>query len=260
VEQARAIVAAAPSDPDSYFTLGLAQSEQDVAASLASFRRAIELAPRHTLARYNLALVLKRTDRLTEAAEELTRAIAIEPRPEAQYTLAVISWYQGDLDRAASLLREAVANQPGYADAYATLGAVLKAKRAWTEAADALRKAVALRPDLAAARYTLAQVLELSGNEAAARAERAEAERVRRQAELAQEAGVWTAVGIQKLEARDLLGALDCLRRATTVFDAYAPAHYQMGLVLEQLGERDAARSAFARAQQLNPSLIPPKR
>jgi Flp pilus assembly protein TadD len=57
----------------------------------------------------------------------------------------------------------------------------------------------------------------------------------------------------------DLLGALDCLRRATTVFEGYAPAHYQMGRVLSQLGEREAARVAFARAHALNPSLVPPK-
>jgi hypothetical protein len=32
-----------------------------------------------------------------------------------------------------------------------------------------------------------------------------------------------------------------------------------MGRVLSQLGEREAARVAFARAHALNPSLVPPK-
>ncbi len=50
-----------------YFTLGLAQSEQDYEAAIRTFRKALELAPRHTLARYNLALVLRRADRLDEA-------------------------------------------------------------------------------------------------------------------------------------------------------------------------------------------------
>src|SRR4051812_14003630 len=82
VERARALVTHSPTDPDALFTLGLAQSEQDYTESIRNFRRALELAPRHALARYNLALVLNRADRQAEAVEELERAIAIDPRPE----------------------------------------------------------------------------------------------------------------------------------------------------------------------------------
>ena len=128
VARARALVAESPTDPDRYFTLGLAQSEQDVDGAIVSFRRALELAPRHTLARYNLALVLSRADRLPEALAELERALAIEPRPEAHYTMGVIYWHQGDLDRAAAALRAAVAAEPKYADAHDALGNVLKAR------------------------------------------------------------------------------------------------------------------------------------
>jgi tetratricopeptide (TPR) repeat protein len=259
VARARAIVAAAPRDADSYFTLGLAQSEQDVTESIKSFRHALELDPRHTLARYNLALALKRIDQLSEAADELSRAIAIEPRPEALYTLGVVYWHQGHLDRAADALRNAVEKDPGYADAYSTLGAVLKEKRDWSSAATALHRAITLRPDLSAAHYTLGQVLDLSGDSAAAKQEFAEAERLRKQAQLAQEAGVWTTVATQKLDVGDLMGALDSVRHALAVFDSYALAHYQMGRVLDRLGEREAASAAFARARQLNPSLVPPR-
>ena len=162
VERARALVAAAPDDPDRRFTLGLAQSEQNVNDAVASFRRVLELAPRHALARYNLALVLRRADRLPEALDELHRTLAIEPRPEAHYTLGVIYWHQGELDRAADALRAAIAAEPRYADAHDTLGAVLRARRDWAGAAASLRRAIALRPDLAGAHYTLGQVLQVS--------------------------------------------------------------------------------------------------
>jgi len=66
-------------------------------------------------------------------------------------------------------------------------------------------------------------------------------------------------VGIQKAGSGDMLGALDNFRRATSVYEPYAPAHYQLGLVLERLGQHDAARSAFERARQLNPSLVSPR-
>jgi tetratricopeptide (TPR) repeat protein len=259
VQRARALVALAPDDPDRYFTLGLAQSEQDVAGAIESFRRVLVLAPRHTLARYNLALVLKRTDRLQEALEELGRALSIEPRPEAYYARGVIYWHLGDLDRATTALGDAVTAEPRYAEAYETLGSVLKAKRDWPGAAAALRRAIALRPDLAAAHYTLGQVLLMKGDESAARPELAEAERLRSHAKVDQEATMWTAAGTQKLDRGDLAGALELFQRAVTLNDRYAPAHYQMGRTLQRLGQLEASRRAFARAAALNPSLVAPR-
>jgi tetratricopeptide (TPR) repeat protein len=143
-----------------------------------------------------------------------------EPRPEAYYTLGIIYWHQGVLDRAANALRSAVGLQPDYVDAHVTLGAVLKGKRDWKGAVDSLRRAIVLRPDLPAAHYTLGQVLQSKGDEAAAHTEFAEADRLRRLAQQSQEAGVWTAAGTQKLDEGDPAGALDCFRRAVAVLDA----------------------------------------
>jgi tetratricopeptide (TPR) repeat protein len=258
VQRARALAAAAPDDPDRHFTLGLAQSEQNVSDAVDSFRRVLVLAPRHTLARYNLALVLKRADRLPEAIEELERALAIEPRPEVHYTLGVSYWHQGDAERAARSLRAAVAARPDYADAHYTLGAVLKSTRDWKGATASLRRAIALRPDLPSAHYTLGQVLQSSGDARGAREQFAEAERLRLRAQAQQEASVRTSVGIRQLEAGDPSAAVESFRRAIGIFEAYAPAHYQMGLALQRLNRLEEARAAFARARQLNPSLVPP--
>ncbi len=258
VARARALVQAAPDDPERAFTLGLAQSDVDVEGAIDSFRRVLELSPRHALARYNLALVLYHADRLGPAIAQLQRALEIEPRADAYYTLGVIYWHQGDVDRAASSLRAAAAAQPDYADAHFTLGAVLKDRRDWQGAVASLRRGIRLRPDLPAPHFTLGQALRLKGDERGAQRELAEAERLRLAAQQSQEAAVLTAAGTQKLDSGNPAGALDCFRRATAVFEAYAPAHYQMGRALASLGRRDAARAAFARAQQLNPGLVPP--
>jgi tetratricopeptide (TPR) repeat protein len=259
VERAQALVAGSPGDPEALFTLGLAQSEQDITEAIATFRRVLALAPRHSLARYNLALVLKRADRLPEAIAELTTAIDTEPRAEAYYTLGVIYRHQGELARAAGALRAAVAAEPSYADAHYTLGVVLHAGGDVQGAERALRRAVAIRPDLEGAHYTLGRILHASGDTAAARSHLAEAERLRLRRQVEQEASVWTTVGTGRLEAGDAAAALDCFRRATAVFEAYAPAHYQMGRALERLGDQAGARAAFARARQLNPMLVPPR-
>ena len=259
IDRARVEVAAAPDDAERLFTLGLAQSEPDIDGAIETFRRALAIAPRHALARYNLALALKRADRTTEALDELRRVIDLEPRAEAHYTIGVIHLHRGELDEAAAALGAAIAAQPSYADAHYTLGAVLQERRDFSAAASALRRAIALRPDLPGAHYTLGRVLQASGDEAGARVHFAEAERLRDHLRREQEARVWTSVGTEKLEAGDAAGALEYFGRATAALDDYASAHYQKGRALQRLGRADAARAAFTRAQQLNPSLVPPR-
>jgi tetratricopeptide (TPR) repeat protein len=259
VERARALVAETPADPDRQFTLGLALSEQDAAAAIAAFRRTLELAPDHALARYNLALLLNRSDRQREAIAELERLLQTDRRGEGFYTLGVIYWHQGDTARAADALRGAIKAQPDYADAYAALGGVLKTQRDFAGAAHMLTRAIELRPDLPDFHYALAQVLEAKGDAGNARAERDRAERLRRRTELEREAGVWTTVGTQKLDGGEAAASVDCFRRAIALVDTYAPAHYQLGRALQRLGKLGEARAAFARAHALNPALVAPE-
>ena len=258
VARARAIAASTPGDPERLFTLGLAQSEEDVEASYRTFQRVLEMSPRHTLARYNLALVLQRMDRLDQAVEQLDLAIASDPQPQALYTRGVIAWHQGDLDRAVRSLRAAIDLDGENAEAYAALGAVLKDRGDWNGAIRALRKAIDRRPDLPGAHVTLARALQGAGLEEDARVALLEAVRLETETRLKREALVRTSVGTARLRDGDPIAALDEFRAAVSVFEAYAPAHYQMGLALDRLGQADAARAAFARAHQLNPGLVPP--
>ena len=253
---ARAAAEAAPSDPDALCTLGLAQSELDVDAALATFRSALARAPDHTLSRYNLALLLKRLDRLDEAIAELMRVIAREPRPEAQYALGVAWWHRGDAARATAAFEATIALEPKHAEAYHKLGVVRAAEREWDGAAAALRRSLELRPDVPEVHLSLARVLSASGDEAAARAHLARAERLRHESEREHEARVWTSLGSARLEGGDPIAALDAFRRALAIRDTYAPAHFQMGRALERLGDAEAADGAYARARQLNPHLV----
>jgi tetratricopeptide (TPR) repeat protein len=259
IERARALAAAAPSDAERWFTLGLAQADVDAGGAVDSFRRALALEPRHALARYNLALAHFHADRLPLALDELHAALAIQPRAEVHYTLGTIYRHQGDLDRALKAFGDAVAANPDYADAHLALGTALKARGDLARAAASLRRAADLRPDLAAPRIVLAQTLRLTGDEAGAARESSEADRLRALSQQSQEAATLTAAGTQKLDAGDAAAAAELFRRAAQAFDAFAPAHYQLGRALAQLGQHDAARKAFARAQQLNPALVPPR-
>jgi tetratricopeptide (TPR) repeat protein len=259
VARARALVEGAPADPDRLFTLGLAQSEVNVSDAVATFRRVLDLSPTHVLARYNLALVLKRTDRLDDALRELERVLVIEKRPEALYTRAIIYWHTGDVDRAVTGLRDAARADSHYVDAFASLGSVLKAKRDWDGAAAALRRAIDLDPNRPEAHYTLGQVLRSKGDEGGARREFGEADRLRTHTRIEQEATMWTAAGTQKLDRGDASGAVDLFERAIKVNDRYAAAYYQLGRALQRLNQPAAAGRAFAAASALNPSLVAPQ-
>jgi len=249
----------ASADADRWFTLGLAQADVDVDAAIGSFQHAIALDPRHGLARYNLGLVLYHADRVPAALGALQAALAIEPRPEVHYTLGIIYWHEGELDRAVEALTAATAANPEYADAFLALGTVLSARGNVKGSISALERAIRLRPDLPAPHIVLARTLTAAGDEGGARRESAEADRLRSLADNAQKAAALTAAGVQRLDAGDDVNAADCFRRAIQTFEAFAPAHYQLGRALDRLGQRDAARAEYTRAQQLNPALVPPR-
>ena len=258
VERARKRVAEAPGDPERHFTLGLAQSEQDVDEAIRTFKRVITMRPGHALAHYNLALVLKRTDRTKAAIAELQRALAIQPRAEAFFALGTLYFHEGEFDRAIGALKSAVGAEPRMVDGHIAIASVFKAKRQFPEAIDALRRAIALDPDSWSARAALATVLQQAGAADAAEQEAAEAERRRRAGELEREAAAMTAVGISRLDASDAAGAAEQFRRAIARVETYAPAHYQLGRALQVLGQHGEARAAFTRANALNPSLVRP--
>jgi Flp pilus assembly protein TadD len=101
-------------------------------------------------------------------------------------------------------------------------------------------------------------VLGLAGDAEGGRRASAEAERRRTDDQRERTAVVMTAVGVSRLDAGDAEGARERFAAAVGVSATYAPAYYHLGRSLHQLGRSDEARAAFAKAQQLNPSLVSP--
>ena len=57
-----------------------------------------------------------------------TRRSRSSPGPKSTTRSGIVYWHQGDLDRAAKALGDAVAANPAYADAHLALGTILKAR------------------------------------------------------------------------------------------------------------------------------------
>ena len=101
-------------------------------------------------------------------------------------------------------------------------------------------------------------MLGQAGQPAEAAAAMQEAERLNRRKADEQASAFAVAVGIQKLEAKDMAGAIERFREAIRLFPENARARYQLALALQRTGASTEARAQFAEARRLAPYLLVP--
>ena len=90
-------------------------------------RRAVEISPSFTMARANLALVLYRQNRASEAIEELNRVLAEDPDNPGHANLQAAAFGRtGDFDEALSLYVEVLKKAPGQPRVWMSYGHMLK--------------------------------------------------------------------------------------------------------------------------------------
>src|SRR5262249_52962900 len=148
--------------------------------------------------------------------------------------------------------------RPEYAEAYYTLGTVLKQQGKLQEAADALRNAIRLQTDFAGAHTTLATVLRQLGENDAAAAEAKLGSGMAKDANALQAATFSTNSGRHLLAVGDVEGAISQFRAAINSKPDYAPAHYHLALALRGKGEKEEAVREFQKASELDPHLQAP--
>jgi tetratricopeptide (TPR) repeat protein len=166
----------------------------------------------------------------------------------------------GDVDGAAAELQKAIRAKPDYAEAYYTLGTVLKQQSKLAESAQALREAIRLQPDFAGAHTTLAGVLRQLGDTEGASAEAKLGADLAKQKTDLQAAVFATNSGRRLRSLGDLNGAISQFRAAIQAVKDYAPAHFELAIALRQEGKNEEASSEFQKAASLDPKLVAPPR
>jgi len=166
----------------------------------------------------------------------------------------VTLWQQGEFARAVEELRAATGIRPDYAEAYYTLGTVLKQQGELRDSASALKEAIRLQPDFAGAHITLAGVLRQLGDTEGAATESKLGAAIAKTANALQAATFSTNSGRRLLNAGDLDGAISQFRSAIEQSATYAPAHFYLAQALQRKGLVDEAKSQFQRASELDPS------
>jgi TolB-like protein/Flp pilus assembly protein TadD len=129
------------------------------------FQRAIQLDPRYPTAHHWYAMsCLAPLAKLEEAREEMLLAQALDPISSIiARDLAVIFYYERDLDAALEQCDHAVELNPHFALAYWILGSVQEQRGDFDESAAAFQRAIQLAPQSPRMHAALGRTLALSG-------------------------------------------------------------------------------------------------
>jgi tetratricopeptide (TPR) repeat protein len=192
----------------------------------ALFDRALELAPAFHPARFARALVDARRGRLTEAIADADLLLAVSPDNIGYLNLkASVVVKLGDYETARGLYERVLAQRPGDAKVWMSLGHVLKTDGRAAEGIEAYRRSLELRPELGESWWSLANLKTFRFGEADI-------------------AAMQTALSASDVDAEDLLHLHFALGKAFEDLADFKPSfdHYAQGNALQRARiEYDAA-------------------
>jgi Tfp pilus assembly protein PilF len=129
-----------------------------------SFRRALQLDPRLSLARINLAIALYNLPDAAGAQREAQAAAAAAPdAPQAPYILGLLAKSQSRTDDAVAAFQRVLKIDPSDVGANVNLGQIYSQERKYTEAIAVFRTTLAAEPYNATALYSLGTALLRAG-------------------------------------------------------------------------------------------------
>ena len=244
------LTAAIKLKPDDVATLRalarIARAKGNLEKSLSHLVEARRLAPKVPAVLYEFGVTAFEMDLLLDALpvfEQLHRDYPNEPA--YLYALAAVRWKKGETVETTRLMKTYVASRPRDAAGFYLLGAALLQQDQFPQARVALERSLTLKTD-SDAEYLLGVVLDKLGNRAAA------IEIFRRVIRTRPDhAAAFSALGTAYREEGSYPEARVALERAVELQANDLRANYQLGLVYAKLGDKEAAKKMFARADDL---------
>ena len=225
-------------------------------AAAAALMSALLARPGTARAESRMALLVRSQAReamheIGPAIDDMRAALALDDRDARTHnSLGILLVDGGDMEAALGSFRRATEIDPNHARAWANLGNTLRTLGRFTEAVDATRQAVRAKPDYFLAWSNLGAMLVDIGNvpdayEAYKRA-------------LALKPGAGTLVALANIDRQrgDLDSAIAyCTRAVALAPDEESPIH-QLGSLLAERDDIDAAMRAYGSARQIRPKSI----
>ena len=219
-------------------------------AARAGYEQILAGEPKHFNALNLLGMVRHARGEHAEAAELLSRAIAVAPSVAGFHNnLGNILLAQRQHAEAEAAYRRAIAIQPNYFEAVNNLGVALMGQGKIEEAIPLFTRAIALKHDYPSARNNL-------GNALRARRMYRESIACFRDA-IAFEpnhADAWGNLAIALLELGELGEAESAARRAIAIRPDHVGAYLTLGMTLEEAGRRVEAAEQLRAALKLKPA------
>ncbi|WP_156926998.1 tetratricopeptide repeat protein [Azospirillum halopraeferens] len=196
----------------------------------------------------NFARALRAEGRLPEAADSLRRAIALQPAADAFFSLGNVLKQAGQTAEATERYRDALALKPDFVDARINAAAALDALDRRNEALAHLRLALATAPANPTVLYNLARTEQAFGAPDRAVAGYRRALRADPGFE-----GAAANLGAALLDAHRPAAALTVLRRLVAAAPDRPDRLLPLATALADAGATDAALAAFRRLMALTP-------
>jgi tetratricopeptide (TPR) repeat protein len=251
-----------------------AAAKGDLNDAKAQLIEAVRADDKHAEAHNLLGFVLGQQGDLESALVHLQRAVALRPESaEAHYNLGVALWYSGSKDRAISELRESVRLDPAAGASHAFLGTALQETGDLPGARLSLQRAIALLPPTSATYIDLGIVYLRAGDldkalgqiEAGLNAPGSSLPKPDWDTAIA-DLRMALAANSGRAEVHNMLGLLlgrkgagtnevaAEFREAVRLRPNFAEAQNNLGLVLTQADEDEAAMAAFREAIRIRPN------
>ena len=152
-----------PSD-NSYFELGVLYKENNnFEAAVKSFKKAIKLNPKHSMAFYELGVIYEQQKNYDEAIKNYTESLRIKENSEAFQNLGVCYLKKGLLKEAYRNLTKAMLLNPNKYTIYNNIGAVLEKSGNYDTAVQMLEIGIRLNPKNVIGYYNLGIAYDKKG-------------------------------------------------------------------------------------------------
>lgn len=149
----------------SYCELGILYKENNnLDDALGSFKKSIELNPKHSMALYELGVIYEKQKNYDEAIKIYTESLKIRENSEAFQNLGVCYLKKGMFKEAYRNLTKAMLLNPNKYTIYNNLGAVLEKIGNYESAIQMLEIAIKLNPNNTVGFYNLGIVLDKKGD------------------------------------------------------------------------------------------------